>query len=235
MTQRVLMLRPEDEPGLSQAAALAEHDHLRVAFVDRSGGITADILARHSLLLVWIEDARPASLPMILQAARSIRTVLALTRATFLEASGVIDYFDAALFVDQPIARQVAALDAAQHGYVLLPDFIDSRFTPDTLRLAGARALGPRERAVLARLAIGATNSAISQTLGISEATAKGLVRAVLKKLHLRNRTEAALFAVRNGGRLDGAKLDSVSHAAFGLTTAPVYRFRKAEDPEITT
>jgi DNA-binding NarL/FixJ family response regulator len=125
-------------------------------------------------------------------------TVLAVTRDTLLDAIDVLGYFDAVLFADQPIARQVAALEVALDGYILLPDYIDSRFTPDTVRAALAQWLTPRERHLLDVLATGATNRAISEMLGTTEANVKGLVRSVLKKLHLRNRTEAALFAVRN-------------------------------------
>lgn len=198
MTQRILMLLPEAEAGLLQAANLAEHDALSVAFIGGPSDISASTLTRYSLLLVWVEGAQPSHLPMILQAARSVCTVLAVTRDTLLDAIDVLGYFDAVLFADQPIARQVAALEVALDGYILLPDYIDSRFTPDTVRAALAQWLTPRERHLLDVLATGATNRAISEMLGTTEANVKGLVRSVLKKLHLRNRTEAALFAVRN-------------------------------------
>jgi len=222
MTQRIVMLLPKAEPALSQAAALAEHDRLSVAFIDPSAAVSPDTLARFTLLLVWVESVQPNGLPMILKAARSICTVLVVSRDTFLDAIGVIDYFDAVLFADQPLERQIAALDTAADGFVVLPSYIDGGFTSDSFRWNLVQALTARERSALAMLASGATNRAIAETMGVTEGTAKGLVRAVLKKLHFRNRTEAALFVARN------------PWAARGPSSAhPDFSDRKWETPDI--
>jgi DNA-binding NarL/FixJ family response regulator len=55
--------------------------------------------------------------------------------------------------------------------------------------------LTKRENEVLALLAEGQTNREIAKALFISEVTAKVHVRNVLRKLGVRNRTEAALKA----------------------------------------
>jgi NarL family two-component system response regulator LiaR len=55
------------------------------------------------------------------------------------------------------------------------------------------------ETQVLKLLAHGLTNQAISNQLNISERTARFHVSNVLGKLHLENRTEAALYAIRKG------------------------------------
>jgi DNA-binding NarL/FixJ family response regulator len=57
--------------------------------------------------------------------------------------------------------------------------------------------LTKRENEVFALLAEGRTNREIAQSLVISEVTAKVHVRNVLRKLGVRNRTEAALRAAR--------------------------------------
>ena len=57
--------------------------------------------------------------------------------------------------------------------------------------------LSETERAVLLHLGSARTNQSIARLMNIPEATAKGLVRIVLAKLNLMNRTEAAIFAVR--------------------------------------
>jgi DNA-binding NarL/FixJ family response regulator len=59
--------------------------------------------------------------------------------------------------------------------------------------------LTPREREVLALVAEGASNRQIAQQLVVSERTARTHVSAILAKLGLMSRTQAALWAVREG------------------------------------
>jgi len=63
---------------------------------------------------------------------------------------------------------------------------------------AGAQ-LTEREREVLRLLADGRSNKEIARALVVSERTVKGHVSNILGKLGLQDRTQAALFAVRNG------------------------------------
>jgi DNA-binding NarL/FixJ family response regulator len=58
-------------------------------------------------------------------------------------------------------------------------------------------ALTDREREVLRGLAIGRTNKEIARSLDIALTTVKSHVRAILDKLGVDSRTQAALFAVR--------------------------------------
>jgi NarL family two-component system response regulator LiaR len=59
--------------------------------------------------------------------------------------------------------------------------------------------LTPRELQVLKLLAQGLTNQEIADRLVISEWTVRTHVRNILGKLHLANRTQAALYALREG------------------------------------
>ena len=59
--------------------------------------------------------------------------------------------------------------------------------------------LTERERDVLALVARGMSNRQIADELHITEGTVKGHVSNVLSKLHLQDRTQAALYAVRRG------------------------------------
>jgi NarL family two-component system response regulator LiaR len=63
----------------------------------------------------------------------------------------------------------------------------------------GIEELTGREREVLGLLGQGMTNHEIAATLGISQKTVKTHISHVLKKLHLADRTQAALYAVKKG------------------------------------
>ena len=55
-----------------------------------------------------------------------------------------------------------------------------------------------REAAILQALIDGAPNKLIAQNLNITEATVKVHVKAVLRKIRVKNRTQAAVWAVKN-------------------------------------
>ena len=56
-----------------------------------------------------------------------------------------------------------------------------------------------REREVQAAIARGRANREIARQLGLAEKTVKTHVSAILTKLGLQDRTQAALYAVRTG------------------------------------
>lgn len=62
-----------------------------------------------------------------------------------------------------------------------------------------AEPLTDRERQVLALVAEGASNKEIGQALFISERTARTHVSNILMKIRVRSRTQAALWAIREG------------------------------------
>jgi DNA-binding NarL/FixJ family response regulator len=89
-----------------------------------------------------------------------------------------------------------AAIRAVHAGHVLLH--------PDVARLLAAGEapsahLTPRERDVLAGIARGRANREIARDLGLAEKTVKTHVSAILTKLGVQDRTQAALYAVRTG------------------------------------
>ncbi|MFL6121445.1 response regulator [Actinophytocola sp.] len=96
--------------------------------------------------------------------------------------------------VDPPALA--AAIRSVHAGHVLLH--------PDVVRLLAAEdvrpaALTPRERDVLAELARGRSNREIARALRLAEKTVKTHVSAILGKLGVQDRTQAALHAVRTG------------------------------------
>jgi DNA-binding NarL/FixJ family response regulator len=62
-----------------------------------------------------------------------------------------------------------------------------------------AELLTERERSILHMLATGSTNQEISSTLAISVGTVKNHISSILGKLDVRDRTQAALWAVQHG------------------------------------
>ncbi len=60
-------------------------------------------------------------------------------------------------------------------------------------------ALTPRETEILGLLAEGQSNKAIARNLGISDGTVKLHVKAILRKLNVHSRVEAAVMAVERG------------------------------------
>jgi two-component system nitrate/nitrite response regulator NarL len=70
---------------------------------------------------------------------------------------------------------------------------------PQPAPRAGAADLTPREQEILCHLAAGQSNKAIARELGISDGTVKLHVKAILRKLAVRSRVEAAVMAVEQG------------------------------------
>jgi DNA-binding NarL/FixJ family response regulator len=98
----------------------------------------------------------------------------------------------------QELAR---AVRAAVAGEALIDPAVAARLV-ETLEDGGderVEQLTPRERAVLALIGRGLPNKRIADELGIAEKTVKVHVSHVLAKLGVDDRTQAALFAVREG------------------------------------
>jgi two-component system nitrate/nitrite response regulator NarL len=86
-----------------------------------------------------------------------------------------------------------------------LADELQSRPTlTDALEIerpVDAASLSDRELEILRWLIMGCPNKVISKRMDISEATVKVHVKAVLRKLRVKNRTQAAIWAANHGMR----------------------------------
>jgi two-component system nitrate/nitrite response regulator NarL len=80
---------------------------------------------------------------------------------------------------------------------------IPSETDKHTIVVAGvddpAPQLSPRERLILCRLIEGASNKCIARKMDIAEATVKVHVKAILRKIRVHNRTQAAIWGMNNG------------------------------------
>lgn len=79
-----------------------------------------------------------------------------------------------------------------------LADSLRTSTKPRAVVQDGSR-LTPREREILGLLARGASNKEIARSLELAESTVKIHVQAVLRKLNLATRVQAAVFAVEHG------------------------------------
>ncbi len=102
----------------------------------------------------------------------------------------------------------VGAIDRVMKGEAVIPHQMASKFLNEFAAMAKGRvsqmagatqALTTREEDILRQLANGETNKEIANTLNISEHTVKIHLKNILKKLHMSNRTQAAIYAQRHG------------------------------------
>jgi NarL family two-component system response regulator LiaR len=113
------------------------------------------------------------------------------------------------LFKHVQPAELARAIHAAHAGEAILDPAVAARLVREiaapTERVAvpDPEHLTAREREVLLLIARGLSNKRIARELGVAEKTVKTHVGHVLAKLGVSDRTQAALYAVREG--LDGA------------------------------
>jgi two-component system, NarL family, response regulator LiaR len=106
------------------------------------------------------------------------------------------------LLKDVPPQELVEAIRKADRGEALLHPTVAARLMREVAegdRSAPADALTDRELEVLRLIARGLPNKQIARELGVAEKTVKTHVSNILAKLHLADRTQAALYAVREG------------------------------------
>ena len=142
-----------------------------------------------------------------LTAAAPLARVLVLT--VFVDDQHIIDALLAGacgyVLKDAPIEQIVEGIRAAARGEALISPRIASRLVrrlrePDEVELSvTGDALTPRELEVLELLARGLDNSQIAGALYLSQHTVKNHVSAILMKLQVENRIQAAVRAVRGG------------------------------------
>jgi DNA-binding NarL/FixJ family response regulator len=106
------------------------------------------------------------------------------------------------LLKDADVDELATAIRAAHRGEVHLDPAVAKRLMQSLRapkRQDEIEPLTDREREVLILVARGEANKAIGRQLGISERTARTHVSNILGKLGLASRTQAALYAVREG------------------------------------
>ena len=173
------------------------------------GGLQADfaIVSVHD---VSEYDVMQADIAALRSRLPDIKVIL-LTRAdadprqlAALSMGGV----DGVLLNDMSSRAFVAAIHLVMAGETLIPS---SRLIPLVMKDVSRRSdltadpspqqadLSPREFEILGHLLHGSPNKVIANSLDLAEPTVKAVVRSLLRKLNVANRTQAAIWADRSG------------------------------------
>jgi two-component system nitrate/nitrite response regulator NarL len=68
------------------------------------------------------------------------------------------------------------------------------------------------ETCILRRLISGDSNKTIARNFSIAETTVKAYVRPILRKIRVRNRTQAAVWALNSPSSMDGTNENCLPH-----------------------
>ncbi len=200
--RRGLLTLLADEPWVAAVAEAATvEEAIRTAVIQKSQVIAMDVrlpdgdgIDATSRILA----ALPGTAVLLLTMVDDEELVLRGLRA------GARGY----LLKDTDPETVVSALRTVRDGGTVLgPRVAASVLT--TLRSAPAElpppfdGLTPREREVVGHLAAGRSNAQIARVLGLSDKTVRNTVSAVLAKLHVTDRVQAALLA-RDAGLVPG-------------------------------
>ena len=137
------------------------------------------------------------------KAARRAVVLAMLERSELLSAGDFLMRADGFLFADGEVGHAFDVIACAMVGYCAMPGDLGQGNPFSRQRLERARALGALDMQILRMLGRGWSNREIAHGSGISEARVKAALRALLHKLSLANRTEAAVFYVYNRATLD--------------------------------
>ncbi len=212
MTVRVVVA--DDEPLVRQGLRLVlEHEGAATVVAEAGDGDQAVALTREHRPEVVLLDIRMPVLDGI-EAARRIVGDPALTAVrvvmltTFADDDLVVGALRAGaqgyLLKSMPPEQIRAAVRTAAEGQTSLAPTLVERLVDEYARRRVApapslAALTERETDVLREIATGRSNQEIATRLFVSEGTVKTHVAAVLRKLGLRDRTQAAVAAYELG------------------------------------
>jgi NarL family two-component system response regulator LiaR len=202
--------------GLHTFLELQDHSELPIEVVgEASNGIGAVELAQHTqpnvvlLDLVMPEMDGIRAIPKILECSPMSR-IIVLT--SFGEEDKVLPAIRAGAYAyllkDIPPEGLVHAIREVYLGQVQLHPEVAKKLMsalaaqeiPGNQKASEAEGdLTDRERDVLSLIADGLSNREIAERIFISEKTVKTHVSSILSKLHLADRTQAAIYALKHG------------------------------------
>lgn len=207
MSVRVIIV--DDHPVVREGLAmlLAEEPDIEVVGQAADGDEAIALATRVQPDVVVMDLMMPAldgvAATRGLRAAGVSSNVLVLT--SFAEDARIRDALQAGavgyLLKDVRQPELLRAIRAAAAGTLTLHPDVQRHLMEQVIAPAPNAALDltAREQDVLGLLAHGHSNKQIAAQLHLSEGTVKWYISAILSKLHVQDRTQAALYAVKHG------------------------------------
>ena len=189
-------------PAIRDDIARAAHDHVDLLATSSSydPGISR---IDESIGLIFVDVASLRAMARHMrsekasEAAHLPAIVLVLVENELQDALGFLHLCHGVLFWDRDIDRLSRLIVVTLEGYSGVPPQMLPDLITDRVRIGLIEKLAPVEQRTLQLLAQALSNRSIARELGVPDPIAKSLVRTVLTKLRLKNRTEAAVLAAR--------------------------------------
>jgi NarL family two-component system response regulator LiaR len=218
-TERITVFVVDDHDVVRKGLRYFLNAHLEIAIVGEAGDAQSAVegVAEHVpdvVLMDLVLPLRPGTEPSDqggVQATRFIRQISPHTQVVVLTSfaqdelifsaikAGALSY----LLKDADGETVLDAIYAASRGEAILHPRIAQRLMEEVTAPARGRdptaGLTAREMEVLRLVAQGLSNAEIAAELVITERTVKAHVSNLLGKLHLSDRTQAAIYAWREG------------------------------------
>ena len=91
--------------------------------------------------------------------------------------------------------------------------------------------LSPREKSIMQCLIAGDSNKSIARKIDIAEATVKVHVKAILRKIHVQNRTQAAIWGMNHGSLVRPTNGSANTNEKLSSPSELVSNFKQIEGP----
>ena len=195
-------LKPDLTYALRLLAEQRMHLQLREPIDPRDGDrfvpacAAADILLIEAKDLLWLWENQPEQAK---SALNLVQAVVILSEAELLEVATRLHMRHGLLLCQPNTDPPIDLLPLILEGYVVIPQGLVHRLATNQLRLDIAHALPSEMQQTLGLLGAAYSNLDIATRSGAAESRVKTMVRIAMQKLHMRNRTDAAVFALSTG------------------------------------